>query len=241
MENIQSETISTITASKKSIKDWAEDERPREKMIRKGTGSLSDAELLAILIRNGAKDKSAVDLARDILSRVKNNLNLLARSTLKEFQQTKGIGMAKAVVIAAALELGRRRQTYEGLKKEKIVSSRDAADILTPLMQDKTHEVFCVMYLNHARSLMHYEFISSGGISGTVVDIKMILKNALQTLASSIIVAHNHPSGNQYPSQSDKLLTQKLKNAAQMIDIKLCDHIIIADDRYFSFLDKGLL
>lgn len=226
---------------RKSIKHWAEDEKPREKMIAKGQETLSNAELIAILIGSGTPKKSAIDVARELLELVQNDLNKLARCTIKEFQQIKGIGVAKAVTLAAAIELGRRRRADEGRKKDSIMSSSSAASFLIPLLQDKTHEVFCVLYLNNASRLIHYELLSSGGVTATVVDIKMILKNAIQLLASTIIVAHNHPSGNLTPSKSDLDLTEKIKQGAKAVDIKLVDHIIVAENQYYSFADEGKL
>lgn len=225
----------------KSIKHWRDDDKPREKMQKKGKESLSDGELLAILIGSGTPKRSAIDLAREILEMAQNDLNNLSRFTLSDFQKVKGIGIAKAVSLAAALELGRRRQISDVKKKDKILSSKAAASLLVPLLQDKAHEVFCVMYLNNASRLIHHEFISSGGVTATIVDIKMILKNAINYLATTIIVAHNHPSGNLTPSKSDIDLTEKIKNAAQTVDLKLVDHIIVAEDKYYSFADEGMM
>jgi len=235
------ETDKSVQPVYKSIKHWAEDEKPREKMIMKGQSTLSDAELIAILLGSGTPKRSAIDLARELLSIAKNDLNILSRCSLKDFQQIKGIGIAKAVTLAAALEIGRRRQMSEVKKKDKIVTSQTAASLLIPMLRDKPHEVFCVFYLNNASFLIHHEMISSGGVTATVVDIKMILKNAIQLLASTIIVAHNHPSGNKKPSQSDIELTKKIKQGVLAIDLKLVDHIIVADDSYFSFADEGML
>jgi DNA repair protein RadC len=224
-----------------SIKHWAEDDRPREKMLQKGYTALSDAELLAILIQSGTKEKSAVDLAREILQLGNHNLSYLGKLALKDFQTIKGIGEARAITIAAALELGRRRQLSESMEQKTITTSRHAADILIPLMSDLHHEKFAVMCLSMNHKLLHYEFVSSGGVAGTVVDPKMIFKIALQFLSSNIIVAHNHPSGNLNPSNADKKITEKLKSGAEFLDIKLADHIIIGDNKYFSFADNGLL
>ncbi|HTN47602.1 MAG TPA: DNA repair protein RadC [Flavipsychrobacter sp.] len=223
------------------LKDRKEDEQPREKLMHKGATALSDAELLAILISSGTKERSAIDLARDVLSHAQNNLHELGRLSLKELQQTKGIGEARAITIAAALELGRRRQTNGGLKRESINSSKAAADIIIPLLRDLNHEAFCVLYLNQSNKLIKYELISNGGITGTVADLRIILKNALLNNSSQIIVAHNHPSGNLTPSEADKKLTKKLRDAAALMDIKLLDHVIIGDINYLSFQDEGLM
>jgi len=224
-----------------SIKNWAEDERPREKMLQKGASSLSDAELLAILISSGTKERSAIELARDILALAHNNLHELGRLSLSDFQKVKGIGEARAISIAAALELGRRRQSTEGIQRTLLQTSKQAAEILIPLLRDLSHEVFFVLYLNQANKLLRQEMISSGGLTGTVADIRIILKNALLYNASQLIVAHNHPSGNLQASAADKELTRKLRDAAQSMDIRLLDHLIIAGVSYLSFADEGLI
>jgi DNA repair protein RadC len=224
-----------------SIKQWAEDDRPREKMLQKGYAALSDAELIAILIQSGTREKSAVDLAREILQLGNQNLSHLGKLGLKDFQKIKGIGEAKAITLAAALELGRRRQIGEGLEQKEISTSRAAADILIPLMGDLPHEKFCVLCLSASNKLLHYEFVSSGGLTSTIVDPKMIFKTAMQHMASRIIIAHNHPSGNLTPSASDRQITEKLKAGARLLDIQLMDHIIVADKKYTSFADEGIL
>ena len=224
-----------------SIKNWAEGERPREKMLLKGASSLSDAELLAILISSGTRERSAIDLARDVLAHAHNNLHELGRLSVIELQKTKGIGEARAITIAAALELGRRRQINEGLQRATIQQSSEAADIVIPLMRDLGHEVFCVLYLNQASRLLRHELISSGGMTGTVADIRIILKNALLYSANQLIIAHNHPSGNLQPSAADKELTRKLKEAATSMDIRLLDHLIVAGVSYLSLADEGLM
>lgn len=224
-----------------SIKNWAEDERPREKLLHKGPPALSDAELLAILISSGTKEKSALDLARDILKQANNHLNDLGRLTVQELQQTKGIGEARAITIAAALELGRRRQIAVGLSKQTITQSKDAAEIFIPLMRDLGHEVFYVLYLSQSSSVIRFENIGKGGLTSTVADIRIILKNALLHSASRLIVAHNHPSGNLKPSKEDIAMTAKLKEAGNLMDIKLLDHLIIGDNNYISMADEGLI
>lgn len=224
-----------------SIRNWSEDERPREKMLLKGAAALSDAELLAILISSGTKEKSALDLAREVLGLAQNNLHELGRLGVLELQKTKGIGEARAITIAAALELGRRRQMGEALQRTAITQSGDAAEIAIPLMRDLSHEVFCVFYLNQSNKILRYEIISSGGLTGTVADVRIMLKNALLQNANKLIIAHNHPSGNLQPSHADKELTRKLKEAAEYMDIKLLDHLIIAGTNYLSMADEGII
>lgn len=225
----------------KPIKEWNEDDRPREKMALKGASALSNAELIAILIANGTREKSAVDLAKEILDFAQNDLNNLARLSLKEMQQIKGIGQAKAISILAALELGRRRQQYMSLEKKKISSSKDAFEILAPMIADKEHEALAVLYLNTANKVTQTEILSYGGLSATIVDIRIILKNALLHLAPKIIIAHNHPSGNMQPSKADKDITEKLKQASNYLEIQFLDHLIIGQDAYYSFADEGYI
>lgn len=223
------------------IKSWSEDDRPREKLQQKGAANLSDAELLAILIGSGTAQKSALDLARDILLLADKNLSQLGRLSLRELQQVKGIGIAKAISISAALELGRRRQMQPVLNRKLITGFDDVKELLLPLLQDQSQEVFCVLYLGAAGNLIRHEFISVGGLTATVADIRIILKNALLQQASRLIVAHNHPSGNPRPSEADKKLTQKLKAAAASMDIELVDHVIVAGQHATSFVHEGLL
>lgn len=230
-----------MSTNNTSIKNWAEDERPREKLLHKGAASLSDTELLAILINSGTKEHSAIDLARDILSRAHNHLHELGRLSLKELQQTKGIGEARAITIAAALEIGKRRQVGEALQRPIINSSKDAAALIVPLLCDLTHEAFYVLYLNQSNRVIRHEMISTGGLTGTVADTRIILKNALLHNANQLVIAHNHPSGNLQPSAADRQLTQKIKDAALMMDIKLIDHLIIGGTKYLSFGDEGML
>lgn len=225
----------------KSIKNWNEDERPREKMLQKGAAALTDAELLAILISSGTKKRSALDLARDILELAHNNLREIGRLNVPELQKVKGIGEARAITICAAMELGRRRQMSEGLERAAISNSKEAARIILPLLQDLNHEVFCVLYLNQSSKLLRHEFISSGGLTATVVDIRMILKNCLLYNANQIIIAHNHPSGSKRPSEADKSLTIQLRDAAELMNIKLVDHLIIAGNEFLSMSDEGLV
>lgn len=224
-----------------SIKNWAADDRPREKMLGKGAAALSNSELIAILINNGSKDKSAVDLAKEVLKLGSDNLNELGKLTLKDFQQIKGIGEAKAIAIAAALELGRRRQAAATLEKPIVKSSLDIAQYLKAVLKDFTYEVFAVLFLNRANKINHFEIISRGGITGTVADPRIILKKALENDAVSLVLSHNHPSGSLKPSRADEELTLKIKEAAKYFDIKILDHIIVSEEGYYSFADEGLL
>ena len=226
---------------KYSIKQWAKDDRPREKLLLKGAESLSHSELLAILIHNGTKEKTAVDLAKEILKLGKDNLNELGKLSVKELMKIKGIGEAKAVTIAAALELGRRRQSSASLEKAVVVSSSDIAVYLQNKLKDHRHEVFAVLFLNRANKVNHFEIISKGGITGTVADPRVILKKALEEDAVNIVLCHNHPSGSLKPSRQDEELTHKIKEAARYFDIQVLDHIIVSDMGYFSFADEGLL
>lgn len=228
--------------AKSGIKNWAVDDRPREKLALKGAESLSNSELLAILINNGSLDKSAVDLAKELLLAAENSLQRLAKLSVKEMVnlKIKGLGPAKAVSIAAALELGVRRNMADN-KKEVVLSSKDVAGFLQAQLQYKSHEVFAVVFLNRSNKINHYEIISEGGITGTVADPRIILKKALQHEAVSIVLCHNHPSGNLKPSRQDQELTTKIKEAALYFDIKVLDHIIVSEEGYFSFADDGML
>jgi len=225
----------------KTIKNWSEDAQPRERLMNKGAAALTDAELLGILISSGYKERSAVEVAKDVLNLAGDNLRELGRLSVQELQQVKGIGEARAITICAAMELGRRRQIGEGIARKKINKSTEAVSIIMPMLQDLNHEVFCVVYLNQACKILKHELLSSGGITATVVDIKMVLKNCLLYNANQIIVAHNHPSGSTKPSDADKYLTSKLKDSAALMDIKLLDHLIIAGHDYLSMSDEGLM
>ena len=227
--------------SSTSIKNWATDDRPREKLFYKGAEVLSDSELLAILISTGSKKKSAVDLAKEILQLGKNNLNELGKLSINDFTKINGIGEAKAVTLAAALELGRRRQASASLVKTNIKSSNDIAEYLKVILKDYAYEVFAVVFLNRANKINHFEIISKGGITGTVADPRVILKKALEEDATAIVLCHNHPSGNLKPSKADEELTLKIKEAAKYFDIKVMDHIIVSEDGYYSFADEGIL
>ncbi len=224
-----------------TIKDWAVADRPREKLLAKGNASLSDAELLAILIGSGSPKESAVDLSKRILMDINNNLDELGKQDVKALCRFKGIGQAKALTIVAALELGRRRKLSEALERVAIRGSKDAFDLFHPIVADIPHEEFWVLHLNRANKVIGQERTSMGGVSGTVVDVKLIMKSALANLSSSIILCHNHPSGNNKPSENDKQITNKVKAACEMLDIALLDHIIVAGNVYLSFADEGLL
>jgi len=223
------------------ISEWAVEDRPREKLINKGTSSLSDAELLGILISSGTKDKSAVDLGRELLALVNNNLNSLGKLSINDLKKLNGIGPARAVTIAAALELGRRRKLAEVPEVPQIKCSKDVADIFQPILSDLSHEEFWILFLNRSNRVINRMKLSQGGISGTVTDVRLVMKKAIEYLASGIIVCHNHPSGNLNPSESDSKITQKIKEAGNMMDIQLLDHLIISDKDYYSFADNGLI
>lgn len=224
-----------------NIREWSPEDRPREKLLLKGTSALSEAELIAILIGSGTTKISAVELAKKILQLANNNLSELARLSVKDLMKIKGIGEAKAITIVAALELGRRRKEHDPEKKPKITSSRDAFELLKGELMDLPHEEFWVLLLNRSHQVVKKKRISEGGVSGTVADPKIIYKLALEELASGIIVAHNHPSGNLTASQSDIDLTRKLKEAGRFLEVQLLDHLIIANQKYYSFADEGLI
>lgn len=227
--------------TKLTIKKWAEEDRPREKLILKGTAALSDAELIAILIGSGTTRLSAVEVSQNILADCKNNLHDLAKRSLSDLKKFDGIGEAKAISIIAALELGRRRKETGHRHKTKINISEDVYNEMKPNLLDLKHEEFWVLFLDRANQVTKKEKISAGGVSGTVVDSKLIFKKALDELASSIILVHNHPSGNIQPSQQDIQLTQKIKEAGRILDIPVLDHVIFTDQNYFSFVDASLL
>jgi DNA repair protein RadC len=226
---------------KYSIKQWAKDDQPREKLLFNGSENLSNSELLAILIHHGNRQKTAVDLAKEILRLGKDNLGELGKISVKELMKIKGIGEAKAVTIAAALELGRRRQASASLAKTIVSTSTDIASYLQTRLKDYRHEVFAVLFLNRANKINHFEIVSEGGITGTVADPRVILKKALEEDAVNIILCHNHPSGSLKPSRADEELTAKIKGAARFLDIKVLDHIIVSDNGYYSFADEGML
>ncbi|MEZ4858250.1 MAG: DNA repair protein RadC [Flavobacteriaceae bacterium] len=224
-----------------SIKSWNEDDRPREKLLLKGRAALSDAELIAILIGSGSREESAVSLSQRILASVENNLSELGKVSIQNLIQFKGIGEAKAITIAAALELGRRRRGEEALQKKKITSSASVFELMQPVIGELAHEEFWVVYLNNSNKVLQTSQLSKGGITGTVVDTRLAFKNALQLGAVAIILAHNHPSGTLKPSQADIQLTKKLKVAGESLDIKVLDHLIVTEKAYFSFADEQML
>jgi len=230
-----------MTYTNNTIKSWAAEDRPREKLILKGTQALSTAELLAILIGSGSRDRTAVQLAKKILSFYANNLQELSKANIKDLRNFKGIGEAKAISIIAALELARRKQASKAKSLKKIESSNDAYEIIAPVVADLNLEEFWILLLNRNNRVIAEKQISSGGVSGTVVDPKVIFKVALDNLASAVILAHNHPSGNLKPSSQDINITKKLVTAGNAIEIKVLDHLIISQSGYFSFADEGLL
>jgi len=226
---------------KLTIRQWKEDDRPRERMIKLGAESLSDAELIAVLLGSGTKNETAVDLGRTVINAAGNNLRSLTNMSVDSLKKIKGIGPTKALVITAVSELTRRISSEEVKSSQQIKSSEYAAKIISPVLRDLSHEECWVMYLNRANRLIAKERLSKGGVSATVVDVKIVVKNALEKLASSIILVHNHPSGNPTPGDADKVQTKALHEAALMFDITLLDHLIIAGDTYFSFSDQGLM
>ena len=224
-----------------SIKNWSQDDQPREKLRDKGKIVLSDAELVAILIGSGSREESAVDLCKRILASVDHNLNALGKLSLTQLMEFKGIGEAKAITIAAAMELGRRRRLEDAVQLDKITSSRSVFDVMQPILGELPHEEFWILYLNNSNKVIQKNQLSKGGITGTLVDVRLVLKSALEVGATSLILCHNHHSGTLKPSQADKDITQKLKNAAQSLDIKVLDHLIITEKTYFSFADESIL
>jgi DNA repair protein RadC len=224
-----------------SIKQWAEDDRPREKLILKGKSSLSDAELIAILISTGTKEESAVDLAKRILAGAGNNINALSKYSVKDLKKIKGIGEAKAISIIAALELGRRRKEETIIDKQQIITSKDAYNYFYPLLSEYKHEEFWVLLLNNSSKIISRKKISEGGITGTIVDPRIIFKYAIEELATAVILCHNHPSGSIIPSESDNNITQKIKSIGKLFDIAVLDHIIIGERGYYSFADNDRL
>ena len=223
------------------ITNWAEDDRPREKLIVKGKNVLSDAELIAILIGSGSRNESAVQLSQRILSSFDNNLNALGKLSLKQLTTFKGIGEAKAISIIAAMELGRRRRELEVIELKQIGSSKSVFEIMQPIIGELQHEEFWVLYLNYSNKVIAKSQLSKGGITGTVVDVRIVFKTALEQNATSIILSHNHPSGKLQPSDADIAITKKIKLAGQQLDIPVLDHIIITEKGFYSFNDNGIL
>lgn len=222
------------------IKDWAEGERPRERLVEKGATALSNIELLAILLRTGIGSRNVMDLARNLLSEHGNQLGELVRSPIEKMMRIKGVGMAKAVTLCAAFELGRRAQIPEERPKT-ITSAVEVARLMTPMLKDLTYETCWVLFFDGGRKFIGKELISTGGLNATIVDIRMVLKKALDKLSCELILVHNHPSGNNRPGKQDKILTNTLKEAARMVDLHLIDHIVIGGNGYFSFAEEGLL
>jgi DNA repair protein RadC len=224
-----------------TIKSWAEDDKPREKLVAKGRQAMSDAELLAILLSSGNREETAVQLAQRILSANENSINQLAKLQINDLKKYKGVGEAKAVTIAAALEMGRRRTDESKNEKVKIISSKSAYNIINAKLSDLPHEEFWVIYLSRSNAVLRLECISKGGVNGTVVDARLVLKPAVESLASSLILVHNHPSGNLKPSGEDLSLTRLIMEAGKLFSIELQDHLIIGDNSYYSFADEGIL
>lgn len=224
-----------------SIKNWSQDDQPREKLRDKGKASLSDAELIAILIGSGNREESAVALCKRIFASVDNNLNALGKLSIAQLMEFKGIGEAKAISIVAALEIGKRRRIEDALQLDKITSSRSVFELMQPVIGDLPHEEFWILYLNNSNKVIKKNQLSKGGITGTLVDVRLVLKNALEVGAVALILCHNHPSGTLKPSQADKDITQKLKHAAKSLDISVLDHLIVTEKAYFSFADENIL
>jgi DNA repair protein RadC len=230
-----------MQAQNYAIKDWAPDDRPREKLLSKSANALSDSELIAILLKSGTPNRSALQIAREILLISENNLQELGKLSLKEIMKVKGVGEAKAATLIAALELGRRRQSGPSLDKLVVKDSGGMAKYLQAMLKDYQQEVFGVVFLNRSNRVNHFEIISKGGITGTVADPRIILKKALEEDAVSLILCHNHPSGSIKPSRADEELTAKIKEAARFLDIKVLDHIIVSEYGYYSFADEGVI
>ena len=233
--------MESVNNSSTSIKNWAIDDRPREKLMVKGRESLSDSELLAILINTGSKTASALDLAKKVLAIGSNNLDELGKLSLGDLMKIKGIGEAKAITIAAALELGRRRSISPILDKTFIRSSKELKDYLRIALRDYAHEVFAVVFINRANKVNHFEVMSTGGITFSIVDPRLVFRKALEVKATSIMLCHNHPSGNLKPSRADEEITAKLVSAGKLLEISVVDHVIVSDEGCFSFADEGMI
>lgn len=231
----------TMEHQKITIKQWAEDDRPREKLMLKGKTSLSDAELLAILIGSGHREESAVELCKRILAMYNNNLSVLAKQSISKLTAFKGIGEAKAIAIIAALEIGQRRRLSERIEEPIITTSSDVFELINPIIGDLEHEEFWVLYLNNSNKVKYKAPLSKGGITGTVVDIRLLFQTALEQKAVGIILTHNHPSGKVKPSDADIQITKKIKEAGRIMDIQLLDHLIITEYSYYSFADESIL
>jgi DNA repair protein RadC len=221
------------------ITNWSEDDRPREKLMLKGKSALSDAELIAILIGSGSRNESAVDLSKRILASA-DNLNVLGKMSISQLMNFKGIGEAKAITIISALELGRRRRAEEAVELIKITSSKLVFEIMQPIIGELAHEEFWVLFLNNSNKVISKSQLSKGGIVGTIVDVRLVFKLALENGATSLILCHNHPSGNLQPSEADRKITKKIKQAGDSLDVKVLDHLIITETKYYSFVDEGI-
>ncbi|MFV7235006.1 RadC family protein [Flavobacterium sp. ZB4R12] len=222
------------------ITNWSEDDKPREKLMLKGKSVLSDAELIAILIGSGSRNESAVDLSKRILASVNNNLNALGKLSITQLMNFKGIGEAKAISIIAAMELGRRRRAEDAVELTKITSSKTIFEIMQPIIGELPHEEFWIVYLNNSNKVISKSQLSKGGITGTLVDVRLVFKTALEMGATGLILCHNHPSGTLIPSDADKQITRKLKLAGESLEIKVLDHLIVTETNYFSFVDEGI-
>ena len=227
--------------SSTSIKNWAIGDRPREKLLSKGKETLSDSELIAILLNSGSGKESAIDVAKKVLRLGEDNLDELGKVSIKDLMSIKGIGEARAVTLVAALELGRRRHGSSLLDKKRIHSSMELAEYLKASLKDHAYEVFAVVFLNRSNKIKHFEIISKGGLTHTIVDPRIIFLKAIEVQATSIVLCHNHPSGNLRPSRADEEITAKLKNAGKLLDINVVDHLIVSDEGYYSFADEGMI
>ncbi len=227
--------------SSTSIKNWAIGDRPREKLLSKGKESLSDSELVAILLNSGSGKESAIDVAKKVLRLGENNLDELGKVSIKDLMSIKGIGEARAVTLVAALELGRRRHGSSLLDKKRIHSSMELAHYLKASLKDHAYEVFAVVFMNRSNKIKHFEIISKGGLTHTIVDPRIIFLKAIEVQATSLVLCHNHPSGNLRPSKADEEITAKLKNAGKLLDINVIDHLIVSDEGYYSFADEGMI
>lgn len=233
--------MESLHNSSTSIKNWAIDDRPREKLLTKGKESLSDSELLAILINSGSGKDSAIDVAKKVLALGKNNLDELGKISIKDMMRVNGIGEARAVTLVAALELGRRRHGTENLVKTRLTSSGQLAAFLKASLKDYPYEVFAIVFLNKSNKVKHFEVISKGGINHTIVDPRIIFLKALEVQATSMVLCHNHPSGSLRPSRADEEITARLKSAGKLLDIEVVDHLIVSDEGYYSFADEGMM
>jgi DNA repair protein RadC len=233
--------METSNKSSTSIKNWAVGDRPREKLLTKGKEALSDSELIAILLNNGSGKESAIDVAKNVLRLGGDNLDELGKVSIKELMSVKGIGTARAVTLVAALELGRRRHSSMILDKKRVRTSNELAEFLKASLKDHAYEVFAVVFLNRSNKVKHFEIISKGGLTHTIVDPRIVFVKALEVQATSLVLCHNHPSGNLKPSRADEEITAKLKSAGKLLDINVIDHLIVSDEGYYSFADEGMM